>query len=83
MPTDEKNVVIYSTPTCHFCGLAKDFFKENGVTYREYNVASDAEKRTEMVTKSGGMAVPVITIDDEVIVGFDKERLATALGIAE
>jgi glutaredoxin 3 len=82
MPTEEKNVVIYSTPTCHFCGLAKDFFKENAVTYREFNVAADAEKRTEMVAKSGGMAVPVITIDDEVIVGFDKERIATALGIA-
>jgi glutaredoxin 3 len=82
MPTEEKNVVIYSTPTCHFCGLAKDFFKENGVTYREYNVASDAERRTEMVEKSGGMAVPVITIDNEVIVGFDKEKLSAALGIA-
>jgi glutaredoxin-like YruB-family protein len=79
--TEEKNVVIYSTPTCHFCGLAKDFFKENAVTYREYNVASDAEKRTEMMDKSGGMAVPVITIDDEVIVGFDKERLEKALGL--
>ena len=82
MPTDEKNVVIYSTPTCHFCGLAKDFFKENGVTYREFNVASDTEKRAEMMQKSGGLAVPVITIGDEVIVGFDKERLSTALGIA-
>ena len=77
----EKNVAIYSTPTCHFCGLTKDFFKENGVTYREYNVASDMERRQEMVEKSGGMAVPVITIDDEVIVGFDKEKLAAALGV--
>lgn len=83
MPTEEKNVTIYSTPTCHFCGLAKEFFKENGVTYREYNVASDMDKRQEMVEKSGGMAVPVITIDDEVIVGFDKEKLAAALGVAD
>ena len=81
MPTEEKNIVIYSTPTCHFCGLAKDFFKEHGVTYREFNVASDAEKRTEMMQKSGGMAVPVITIDSEVIVGFDKEKLSEALGV--
>lgn len=80
--TEEKNVAIYSTPTCHFCGLAKEFFKENGVTYREYNVASDMERRQEMVEKSGGMAVPVITIDEEVIVGFDKEKLAEALGVA-
>jgi glutaredoxin 3 len=82
MPTEEKNIVIYSTPTCHFCQMAKEFFKENGVTYREFNVASDMEKRQEMVEKSGGMAVPVITIDDEVIVGFDKEKLESALGIA-
>jgi glutaredoxin 3 len=80
MPT-EKNVVIYSTPTCHFCQLSKEFFKENGVTYREFNVASDMERRAEMVEKSGGMAVPVITIDDEVIIGFDKEKLTQALGL--
>lgn len=79
--TEEKNVVIYSTPTCHFCQMTKEFFKENGVTYREYNVASDLEKRQEMVEKSGGMAVPVITIDDEVIIGFDKEKLEKALGL--
>jgi glutaredoxin-like YruB-family protein len=81
MPT-EKNVVIYSTPTCHFCQLSKDFFKENGVTYREFNVASDMEKRQEMVEKSGGMAVPVIDIDGEIIVGFDKEKLEKALELA-
>jgi glutaredoxin 3 len=80
--SEEKNVVIYSTPTCHFCGLAKDFFKENDITYREFNVASDAEKRNEMMQKSGGLAVPVITIDDEVIVGFDKEKLEELLGVA-
>ena len=80
--SEEKNVVIYSTPTCHFCGLAKDFFKENGVTYREFNVASDVDKRNEMMQKSGGLAVPVITVDDEVIVGFDKEKLEELLGVA-
>jgi glutaredoxin-like YruB-family protein len=82
MSTEEKNVVIYSTPTCHFCQLSKEFFKENGITYREFNVASDMEKRQEMVEKSGGMAVPVITIDDEVIIGFDKDRLSKALELA-
>jgi glutaredoxin 3 len=80
--TVEKKVAIYSTPTCHFCGLAKEYFKENDVTYMEYNVGSDVEKRTEMMQKSGGLAVPVITIDDQVIVGFDKEKIASALGLA-
>jgi len=50
-----KNVTIYSTPTCHFCHMAKDFFMDNNVAYTEYNVASDMEKRKEMVEKSGQM----------------------------
>lgn len=77
----DKNITIYSTPTCHFCGLAKDFLKEHNVSFTEYNVQTDLEKRTEMVEKSGGMAVPVITVGDEVIVGFDKEKLAQLAGI--
>ena len=79
MPTADKKVVIYSTPTCHFCQMSKEYFKENGVAYEEFNVASDMERRTEMVDKSGGMAVPVIDIDGQIVVGFDKERLAELL----
>ncbi len=78
----DKNVTIYSTPTCHFCHMAKDFFTEKGVQFTDYNVASDLEKRKEMMEKSGQMGVPVITIGDELIVGFDQERIATALGVA-
>ena len=73
------NVIIYSTPTCVFCGAAKMFFKENNVTYTEYNVATDLEKRKEMVEKSGQMGVPVISIGKEVIVGFDEQRLREVL----
>jgi glutaredoxin 3 len=76
-----KNVTIYSTPTCHFCQMTKDFFKENGVAYTEHNVAQDLEKRQEMIQKSGQMGVPVITVGDDLIVGFDKERLASILGV--
>ncbi|MCX6752128.1 MAG: glutaredoxin family protein [Candidatus Nomurabacteria bacterium] len=76
-----KNVTIYSTPTCHFCHMAKDFFKENNVLYTEYNVASDLEKRKEMVAKSGQMGVPVIIIGDELTVGFNKPKIAQMLGL--
>jgi len=76
-----KNVTIYSTPTCHFCHLAKDFFKEKNVAYTEYNVASDLEKRKEMVEKSGQMGVPVILIGEEIVVGFNKPKIAQLLGI--
>lgn len=70
-----KKVTIYSTPTCHFCGLAKDFFKANNVAYEEYNVGSDMAKRAEMIEKSGQMGVPVIVIDDEIIVGFNEPKI--------
>ncbi|MEX2029212.1 MAG: glutaredoxin family protein [Candidatus Paceibacterota bacterium] len=77
-----KNVTIYSTPTCHFCHMAKEFFKANNIAYTEHDVASDLEKRKEMVEKSGQMGVPVIFIDDEMTVGFDQSRIKQLLGMA-
>ncbi len=77
----EKTVKIYSTPTCHYCNLAKDFFKENGVRYEEYNVGTDMEKRKEMMDKSGQMGVPVIDIGGEVVVGFDEAQISKILGL--
>lgn len=76
-----KNVTIYSTPTCHFCHMAKDYFKANNIAYTEYDVASDLEKRKEMVEKSGQMGVPVIIIDNEITVGFDKPRIVGLLAL--
>ena len=76
-----KNVTIYSTPTCHFCHMAKDFFNANKVVFTDYNVATDLEKRKEMVEKSGQMGVPVIIIDGEVTVGFNQPKIAQLLGL--
>ena len=80
---EQKTVTIYTTPTCHFCQMSKELFKANGITYTEYNVAADTEKRQEMIEKSGQMGVPVIYIGDEMTIGFDKKRLETLLGIGE
>lgn len=77
-----KNVTIYSTPSCHFCHMAKDYFKANNVAYTEYDVATDLDKRKEMVEKSGQMGVPVIVIGDELSVGFDQSKIAKLLGLA-
>ena len=77
----DKTVTIYSTPTCHFCQMTKDFLKEKGIGYTDYNVASDLEKRQEMIQKSGQMGVPVIFVGSEMIIGFDKERLVSTLGV--
>ncbi len=76
-------VIVYSTPTCHFCHMAKDFFAENGVSFEDFNVSTDLEKRKEMVDKSGQMGVPVIVIEDKVIVGFNKPKIMELLGIKE
>jgi glutaredoxin-like YruB-family protein len=74
-----KKVNIYSTPTCTYCQAAKEYFKEKGVEYSEFDVAADVEKRTEMVEKSGQMGVPVIDIAGTIIVGFDEELIEAAL----
>jgi len=76
-----KNVTIYSTPSCHFCHMAKDFFKENNVAFTDHDVASDTEKRKEMLEKSGQMGVPVIIIENDLIVGFDKSKISELLGL--
>ena len=78
-----KNITIYSTPTCHFCHMAKDFLKEKGIEFQDFNVAEDQEKRKEMMDRSGQMGVPVIFIDDKMIVGFDKTKLMELLDIKE
>ncbi|MEK7609726.1 MAG: glutaredoxin family protein [Patescibacteria group bacterium] len=74
-------VTIYSTPTCVYCNMAKNFFKSNGVQYTEHDVASDLEKRKEMIDKTGQMGVPVIDTGSEVVIGFDESKLKTVLGI--
>ena len=76
-----KQVTIYSTPTCHFCHAAKDFFTANKVKFTDYNVAIDLEKRKEMIQKSGQMGVPVIYVGDQLVVGFDEGRLKELIAV--
>jgi len=76
-----KTVTIYSTPTCHFCQLAKEFFAEKNIEYTNYDVSVDAEKRDEMIKLTGQLGVPTIVIDDAVMVGFDRQKVAAKLGI--
>lgn len=74
-----KNVTIYSTPTCHFCHAAKEFFKEHDVAYTDHDVASDMDKRSEMIDLTGQMGVPVIRIGDDIVIGFDEDKIAGLL----
>ncbi len=74
-----KNITIYSTPTCHYCKLAKEYMTANNIPFTEHNVAADLAKRQEMVDKSGQLGVPVIDIGGKVIVGFDQAEFEEML----
>jgi glutaredoxin 3 len=75
-------VEIFSTPNCHFCHMAKDWFNEVGIKYVDYDVASDIEKRKEMVEMSGGLSVPVIKIENDIIIGFNQDKIKELLKMA-
>ena len=72
---------MYSTPTCVYCKIAREFFKKHSIAFREVDVQRDLDAREEMFSKSHQMGVPVIEIGDEVFVGFDRGALSRALDI--
>jgi glutaredoxin-like YruB-family protein len=74
-----KKIEIYSTPTCPYCHLAADYFKEKGIEFTNYDVSVDKAKAQEMIKKSGQMGVPVIDIDGKIIVGFNRPEIEKAL----
>lgn len=75
-------VIIYTTPTCVYCKMTKAFFKEHNIAYEEKDVAIDTKAQEEMTSKSNQLGVPVIDIDGQIIVGFDKEKLSELLNIS-
>ena len=77
----DKQVIIYTTPTCHYCKATKEFFKENNIAYQEHDVQSDTVKRQEMIEKSGQMGVPVIFVGTDMVIGYDQARLKELLGL--
>ncbi len=78
-----KTVLVYTTPTCQYCKMAKEFFQEKGVEYTELDVSADEEKRSEMIEKSGQMGVPVIDIENQIVIGFDEPKLRELLEIQD
>jgi glutaredoxin 3 len=76
-----KKVEIYSTPTCHFCHQAKEFFTANGVEFTDYDVTTDEQRKTEVIERSGQMGVPVIFIDDEMVIGYNEPKIKELLGL--
>lgn len=74
-----KQITIYSTPTCPYCNMAKEYLDGLKVEYTDHDVSTDTAAAEEMIKKSGQMGVPVIEIDGKIIVGFDKPELEAAL----
>ncbi len=77
----DKKVTVYSTTTCPFCVRAKQYLKDNNIQFEDIDVSENHEKAQEMIKKSGQMGVPVIEIDGNIIVGFDKDKIKEALDI--
>ncbi len=76
-------VKVYSTPSCPYCYTLKEFLKEQGIKFDDIDISRDKFARDEMIKKSGQMGVPVVNIDEQIIVGFDKEKICQLLNIKE
>ena len=74
-------IKVYSTPTCPYCKMAKDYLSSKNVSYQNIDVSLDKEAAEEMVKVSGQMGVPVIVINGKAMVGFDKSRIDALLGM--
>ena len=74
-------IIIYSTPTCVYCKKAKAFLNAHNIPYQEKDVATDDAARAEMIQKSGQLGVPVIDIDNQIMVGFEEKTLAKLTGV--
>lgn len=70
-----KQVTVYSTPTCPYCRQVKDYLTQKGVEFTEHNVASDLEARNAMVQKSGQLGVPVVDVDGQMVIGFNRAKI--------
>jgi len=74
-------VRIFTTPACPFCYVLKEFLKEKGIEFEEIDVSKDEKARDEMIKKSGRLEAPIMEIDGQIVVGFDKEKICKLLGI--
>jgi len=76
-----KKVTVYSTPTCPYCVMAKEYLKSKSVPFDDVNVAMDRARAQEMIDKSGQMGVPVLDIGGKIIIGFDRTAIDSALSV--
>jgi glutaredoxin-like YruB-family protein len=79
--SDKNTVEIYTTPMCAYCKMAKDYFKKNGVAFIEHDVTKDAIRRQELLDKTHQYGVPVIVINGQIVLGFDRAKINHLLGL--
>ncbi len=72
-------VIVYSTTTCPYCVMAKDWLKGKKVEFEDVNVGINQDRAREMIQKSGQMGVPVLDVAGSIIIGFDKPKIEEAL----
>ncbi len=77
----QKRVTVYSTPTCTWCNALKTHLRKNGIRFTDIDVSKDQKAAEAMMRKSGQQGVPQTEINGEIIVGFDKQKINTLLGI--
>lgn len=75
-------VKVYTTPTCSWCQAVKDYLRSCQVEFEEVDVSTDIEQARQLVEKTGQYGVPVIDIDGEYIVGFDRDAINTRLNLS-
>jgi len=75
-----KKVKVYGVPTCPFCNRTKKFLKDKGFDFEDVDISLSQDLAKEMIKKSGQMSVPVIEIGEEIVIGFDKEKIEALLG---
>ena len=74
---------IYSTPTCVYCKTLKGYLKKNGIDFEDIDISKDEQQLQKMIKDSGQMSVPVVDVDGEIIIGFDKEKIDRLLKIGQ
>ncbi len=74
-------VKVYITPICPYCFTLKEFLREKNVRFEEIDVSQDEKARDYIIKKTGKMEVPVVEIGDEIVLGFDKEKIINLLNI--
>ena len=77
----QPNVIVFSTPTCSYCNMAKQYFRQKNVRFKDIDVSRDQSAARDMVRRSGQMGVPVIDIGGKVIVGFNRPKIDQLLGL--